>query len=123
MLTDLVVEWVGAELHWAGDDGLGGDGVEDVAVLEEDEAGHVRDDVPPLELLQVHYLQMKGTTIAILTQPTPCPKRIKLRSVYDRKRHVPVCLAARGPAQSWSTPSRRPRSTPASWTHVWRQSK
>ena len=61
MLADLVVERVGAELHWAGDDGLGGDGVEDVAVLEEDEAGHVRDDVPPLELLQVHYLQMKGT--------------------------------------------------------------
>ena len=70
MLTDLVVERVGAELHGAGDDGLGGDGVEDVAVLEEDEAGHVRDDVPPLELLQVHYLQ-KGRTIAILTQPTP----------------------------------------------------
>ena len=54
---DLIVERVGAELHGAGDDGLGGDGVEDVPVLEEDESGHVGDDVAPLELLQVHDLE------------------------------------------------------------------
>ena len=56
-IADLIVERVGAELHGAGDDGLGGDRVEDVPVLEEDESGHVRDDVAPLELLQVHDLE------------------------------------------------------------------
>ena len=63
-LTDLVVERVGVELHGAGDDGLGGDGVEDVAVLEEDEPGDVGDDVAPLELLQVGDLDVGQPQVA-----------------------------------------------------------
>ncbi len=53
-----MIQRVGAELHGARDDGLGGDGVEDPLVLEDDEARHVRDDVALLKLLQVEDLDV-----------------------------------------------------------------
>jgi len=57
--TYLGVQRVSAELHGAGDDGLCGDRVQDPAVLEDDEAGHVRDDVPLLKLLQIEDLDVR----------------------------------------------------------------
>ena len=51
--TYLMVEWVGTELHGAGDDGLCGDRVEDGLGLEDDQAGNVGHDLTFLELLQV----------------------------------------------------------------------
>ena len=51
--TYLMVEWVGTELHGAGDDGLCGDRVQDGLGLEDDQAGNVGHDLTFLELLQV----------------------------------------------------------------------
>ncbi len=55
--SDLSVERVCAELHGAGDDGLGGERVQHGPVLEDDEPGHVGHDVPLLELLQAQDLR------------------------------------------------------------------
>ena len=53
-----MVKWVRTELHGAGDDGLGGHGVEHAAVFEDDESGDVGDDVALLELLEVEDLDV-----------------------------------------------------------------
>ena len=54
-----MVERVGAELHGAGDDSLGGDGVKDRLGLEDDQPSDVRDYLSLVELLQVQNLQKK----------------------------------------------------------------
>jgi hypothetical protein len=53
----LFVEWVGAKLHWTGDDSLGRDGVEDRPRLEDYQPGDVSHDLAFLELLQVQDLK------------------------------------------------------------------
>ena len=52
-----MIERVGAELHGAGDDSLGRDGVEDRLGLEDDQPGDVGHDLSLLELLQVQDLE------------------------------------------------------------------
>ena len=56
-----MVKGVCAELHRAGDDRLGGYGVEDGLGLEDDETGHVGNDLTFLELLQVQDLNTRET--------------------------------------------------------------
>jgi len=52
----LMIERVGTELHGAGDNGFGGDGVQDGLRLEDDQSGNVSHDLAFLELLQVQDL-------------------------------------------------------------------
>ncbi len=51
-----MIQRVGTELHGAGDDGFGGDGVQDGLRLEDDQSGNVSHNLAFLELLQVQDL-------------------------------------------------------------------
>ncbi len=53
-----MIQRVGTELHWARNDGFGGNGVEHRFVLENDESGHISDNFALLKLLQIQDLNV-----------------------------------------------------------------
>ena len=54
-----MIERISAEFHWARNDSFGGNGVEDLFVLEYDEAGDIGDDGAELEVFEVLYLDVR----------------------------------------------------------------
>ena len=72
--TYLMIQRVGAELHGAGDDGFGGDGVQDGLGLEDDQSGNVSHDLTLLELLQVQDLQIGNIQLINISTCTSATK-------------------------------------------------